>query len=173
MASEGPPQVAVVVPTYRRPQALERTLRALVSERPPVALEIVVSDDGSPEPEGAQVGDVVERLTGTLRENAVAGDPPARILLVRQENAGPAAARNHGARAASAPLLVFLDDDCAPAPGFLAYHLAAHTAGGQIAVLGHVEWAPEVPLTPFMELVVRGAQFNFGAIADPEQVPFT
>ena len=173
MASEGPPQVAVVVPTYRRPQALERTLRALVSERPPVALEIVVSDDGSPEPEGAQVGAVVERLTGTLRENAVAGDPPARIRLVRQENAGPAGARNHGARAASAPLLVFLDDDCAPAPGFLAYHLAAHTAGGQIAVLGHVEWAPEVPLTPFMELVVRGAQFNFGAIADPEQVPFT
>ena len=122
--------MAVVVPTYRRPQALERTLRALVSERPPVPLEIVVSDDGSPEPEGAQVAAAVERLAGTLSETPSAGDPPVRIRLVRQENAGPAAARNHGARATSAPLLVFLDDDCAPAPGFLAYHLAAHTAGG-------------------------------------------
>ena len=175
----GPPQgalradVAVVVPTYRRPQALERTLRALLSERPLVPLEVVVSDDGSPEPERAQVAAIVERLDGEQASATSAGDSPVQIRLVRQENAGPAAARNHGARATSAPLLVFLDDDCAPAPDFLASHLAAHTAGAKVAVLGHVKWASEVPLTPFMELVVRGAQFNFGAIADPEQVPFT
>jgi hypothetical protein len=55
----------------------------------------------------------------------------------------------------------------------LRVHLAAHAGADRVAVLGHVAWSPEVRTTPFMELVVRGAQFNYGAIADPERVPFT
>jgi GT2 family glycosyltransferase len=160
--------VAVVIPTYRRPDALARTLAALVEQDAGVPVEVIVSDDGTPEPEAARV----EAAVAAAAERASARKG-FRLRLVRHENGGPAAARNAGVRATEAPLLVFLDDDCAPAPDFLATHLAAHAPGERLAVLGHVAWAPEVRVSPFMELVVRGAQFNYGAIADPERVPFT
>jgi glycosyltransferase involved in cell wall biosynthesis len=37
------------------------------------------------------------------------------ITLLRQDNAGPATARNTGANRAKGDRLVFIDDDCAPA----------------------------------------------------------
>jgi GT2 family glycosyltransferase len=159
--------VAVVIPTYRRPDALARTLAALAEQDAGVPVEVIVSDDGTPEPEAEKVAAAV-----TAAADRAGAARRFRFELVRHENGGPAAARNAGARATEAPLLVFLDDDCAPAPDFLATHLAAH-AGERVAVVGHVAWAPGVRVTPFMELVVRGAQFNYGAIADPERVPFT
>lgn len=191
---------AVVIPTYRRPEALARTLDALLRQEVPGLVEVVICDDGSPSPEGEQVRAVVAgaaaragaHLHGSSGADSAAGAgtpndddvaaPGTRLAvgrhgftvrLIRQDNAGPAAARNAAARAAQAPLLLFLDDDCAPAPGWLATHLQAHAGGESFAVQGHVAWAPDVRVTPFMELVVRGAQFNFGAIADPERVPFT
>jgi GT2 family glycosyltransferase len=161
------PAVSVVIPTFRRPSDLRRTLASLAEQRPGIPWEIVVCDDGSPEPEAAETAAEVHALA----ERHLPEGPA--ISLLRQENAGPAAARNAGARGAAAPLLVFLDDDCAPAPGWLQRHLAAHQAQPDVAVLGHVAWDPSVRVTPFMELVVRGAQFNYGAITDPQRVPFT
>jgi glycosyltransferase involved in cell wall biosynthesis len=40
--------LSVVVPTYRRPTALARTLEALVAQRAGFAFEVVVCDVGSP-----------------------------------------------------------------------------------------------------------------------------
>ncbi len=158
------PACAVVIPTYKRPAALRRTLSALVLQPEARDVEVVVVDDGSPPPDGDAVATTVEQF----REQH-----GLEVRVVHQENAGPAAARNTGARSTGAPLLVFLDDDCAPAPGFLARHLEARAPGERIARMGHVAWSPDLRVTPFMELVVRGAQFNYGAIADPERVPFT
>ena len=42
------------------------------------------------------------------------------MRLIRQANAGPAAARNRGAAEARRPYLAFTDDDCAPDPRWLA-----------------------------------------------------
>lgn len=165
----GDPMAAVLIPTYRRPQALARTLDALLGQEVASPVEVVICDDGSPGEEGGQVQAVVAAAAARAASGALQGG----LRLIRQANAGPAAARNAAARAARAPLLLFLDDDCAPAPGWLSAHLRAHRGGEPLAVLGHVAWAPGVRVTPFMELVVRGAQFNFGAIADPERVPFT
>jgi GT2 family glycosyltransferase len=207
------PDISVVVPTYRRAAALRRTLAALGRQRGAPPFEVVVCDDGSPEGEAAAIADAVEAARTSAPGHGAA------VRLVRQENAGPAAARNAGARAAVAPLLLFLDDDCAPAADLLARHWEAHQAllhpptpsphpagsrrvpgshgekeqtrtsplhpegsrrtnGSQgeselVAVMGHVAWDPAMRVTPFMELVVRGAQFNYGAISDPEHVPFT
>jgi GT2 family glycosyltransferase len=72
--------------------------------------EILVVDDGSPEP---------LRLPEELGA--------LRVRLIRQSNQGPAAARTRGAAEAHGKYLAFLDDDCRPEPGWLAAY-AEHTA---------------------------------------------
>lgn len=152
--------VAVVIPTYRRPGALARTLHALAQQPGAADAEVIVCDDGSPEEDAAEYRRIA---SGSL----------LKVTLLRQENAGPAAARNRGAQATRAPLVVFLDDDCAPASGFLEAHGRDRLSEERVAVLGHVLWAPHLRVTPFMEMVTRGAQLNYDAIADPSRVPFT
>ncbi len=96
------PRWSVVVPTFNRPEALRHALAALdrlVSPRGDH--EIVVVDDG-----------------GSADLGFVADHPRTRLL--RQANAGPAAARNAGAAAARGRFLAFTDDDCRPRPDWLA-----------------------------------------------------
>jgi GT2 family glycosyltransferase len=93
----------VVVPTYARPQRLAECLHALARlEPPPGGYEVVVVDDGSPQP----LDDVVAPHAALAR-------------LHRQDNGGPARARNAGAALARGERLAFTDDDCRPAPGWL------------------------------------------------------
>ncbi len=46
------------------------------------------------------------------------------VRLISQANAGPAAARNHGAREARGSIILFTDDDCVPMPGWIDAMLA-------------------------------------------------
>lgn len=96
------PTVSVVIPFYRA-----RYLRdAIASVRAQTFTdyELVVVDDGSPDREE------VERL-------AVSED--ARIRYLRQENQGPAAARNTALRAARGQFVAFLDSDDTWEPTYL------------------------------------------------------
>jgi glycosyltransferase involved in cell wall biosynthesis len=114
------PDVTVVVPTRDRPSALERCLAALDAQTMTDGFEVVVVDDGSADRDA--VAQVVMR------------HPTAR--LIRHESAaGPAAARNSGARAAGAPVLCFTDDDCMPEPEW-AERLSAAVLSGAAAVAG-------------------------------------
>jgi GT2 family glycosyltransferase len=125
------PLVTIVIPTYRRGALLARTLRAVAALDPIVARETVVVDDGSDEANLALV------------ESAVAATPSAR--LIRQENAGPARARNTGYRTGAGDLVAFIDDDCAPTPDWLRRLVAPFAEGGERlgAVGGRV--LPEPP----------------------------
>ena len=105
------PVVSVVCATYRRPEALSRLLRALAAQDLEAPFEVVISDDGS--------GDLAPARA------AVAEHGPSVRLLEHPTNRGPAAARNDGWRAASAPVVAFTDDDCQPTPGWLRAGLAA------------------------------------------------
>jgi GT2 family glycosyltransferase len=96
---------SVIVPTYQRRAALARCLDALAAQTiGRDRFEVIVVDDGSAEPPR----DVVARAVASLD-----------VRLIEQENAGPAAARNAGARAARGAYLVFTDDDCRPDAGWL------------------------------------------------------
>jgi hypothetical protein len=53
-------------------------------------------------------------------------DTPYRLRLADEPHRGLAATRNAGARHAQNPIVVFLDDDIVPEPGFLSAHAAAH-----------------------------------------------
>ncbi len=99
------PFFSIVVPTYNRPIRLAACLQALSQlDYPRDRYEVVVVDDGSPEPMDAVVDPMRSLLT---------------ISLIRQQNAGPAAARNAGAQRATGELIAFTDDDCMPSPDWL------------------------------------------------------
>jgi GT2 family glycosyltransferase len=122
MTPEAEPFLSVVIPTHERPEQLTRCLEALArQDYPRERFSLVVVDDGSPTP-------VSEVLAGT--------DGPLRVDLIRQRNAGPAAARNAGARRARGSLLVFTDDDCTPEPGWLRALAAAHVETPDAALGG-------------------------------------
>jgi GT2 family glycosyltransferase len=106
------PFCSVIVPTYNRNDALGNCLLGLAkSAMPREHFEVIVVDDGSSQPIDRQVH--TETLDLDLR-------------IVRQENAGPATARNAGARVARGELLVFTDDDCIVNPDWLDRLVEAH-----------------------------------------------
>jgi GT2 family glycosyltransferase len=106
------PLVSIVIPTYARPERLRDCLAALARQTMPAdAFEVVVVDDGSPQP-------VVPP------EVATPASPIIRII--RQPNAGPSAARNRGVREAGGELVAFTDDDCRPTPTWLESLVSAH-----------------------------------------------
>lgn len=96
-----PPFVSVIIPAYNAAATLPACLTALAAQTyPRDRYEVIVVDDGSQD---------------TTAEIAAA----AGVRVIRQANAGPAAARNAGAAAAQGELLLFTDADCAPVPGWI------------------------------------------------------
>jgi GT2 family glycosyltransferase len=127
-------RACVVIPTYRRPDFLERCLGALVMQQfDPACFEIVVADDG---PEEATRQQVERWAAGTL------GRPAIRYVPVTATQ-GPAGARNRGWRQASGVVIAFTDDDTVPHPDWLAEGVRA-LRPGVVAAAGRVI----VPLAP-------------------------
>jgi len=96
------PRYSIVIPTYNRATSVENTLAGCFAQSFE-NFEIVVVDDGSTDDTLA----VLEKIA----------DP--RLVVVAQENAGPAAARNHGMRKARGDYIAFLDSDDVWYPDFL------------------------------------------------------
>ncbi len=115
-------RASVVIPTYRRKDALLRALRSLASQSiEPASYEVVVVVDGSDD--------------GTL-EAAASSPQPYALRVLWQGNSGRAAACNTGVAAAQAELVVLLDDDMEASPQLLEAHLRAHEAGPRLGVMG-------------------------------------
>ena len=113
--------VSVVIPTRDRPAALGRCLAALAEQDGAAELDVVVVDDGSPDRAA------VDEATASS---------PLSPRVVRTPGRGPAAARNLGARAAKGDVVLFLDDDCEPAPAW-ATRLAAAVSEAAPVAAGH------------------------------------
>lgn len=124
----------VIVPTYNRPQLLERSLRALLAQDPPPpGYQVIVVDDGS----AAETGAAVQRAAGSDQ----------RVSYLRHEiNRGLSATRNTGVREARGDIVLFVDDDVVVEPGYVATHLAVHQRADpeRIAVIGNLLFPPEV-----------------------------
>jgi glycosyltransferase involved in cell wall biosynthesis len=86
--------VTVVIPCFNHGRFLREAVESALAQRdgPP---RVIVVDDGSTEEETARALDAL----------------PAGVELVRQRNAGPAAARNAGIERSRTPLLLMLDAD--------------------------------------------------------------
>ena len=114
-------KLSVIIPSYSRPDSLQRLLSELTRQAVDEAMEVLVVDDGSPTP----LGGVVQK---------VAAHAPFRMWDVRVPHAGPIAARNVGARYARGDYLLYLDDDIGVEPNFIQAHIDAHRQIGRGAV---------------------------------------
>jgi GT2 family glycosyltransferase len=157
-------EFSVVIPTFNRRRVLAEVLAALDTQEEAPPFEIVVVDDGSTDGTFEWLG---QRTAGR----------PLRQL--RQQNRGPAAARNRGVEVAAGARIAFLGDDTVPEGDWLARHAARHRQtttpadGAGVAVLGYTAWHPRMRLTPFLRYInEHGLQFGYALITDPERVPF-
>jgi glycosyltransferase involved in cell wall biosynthesis len=155
------PPVSVVIPTFERMDVLPQVLAALEAQQDAPAFEVVVVDDGSRD---------------TTREFLAAYGGGLDLRVLRQENRGPAAARNAGVQASRGELVAFLGDDTVPEAGWLAAHVTAHRTRAHrtpIAVLGYTGWHASMRPTAFLRYInEHGLQFGYALIDEPEQVPF-
>ncbi len=160
--------VSVIIPTFNRKDTLAKCIHALFAQTYSNNYEIIVVDDGST--------DGTEALMNTLLSNA-----PCIMRYSRQANRGPAAARNAGIKMAQGGLILFIDDDIIAVPTLLESHFNWHLKypDEKTAVLGYVEWSPDIEITPFMRWLDNGGpQFSFNKIlneidVNPERYFYT
>lgn len=153
-------KLSVVIPTFNRKPALMECLAAFRAQQCSGEAELLVVDDGSTD--------------GTAEAVAGLERGPVPIKYLRQENRGPAAARNLGIRNAAGGVVLFTGDDMIPAPGMLQAHLDFHLSrpDENIAMLGLVSWHERIAVSPFMHWLENGGpQFGFSRFRQGEAVP--
>ncbi len=127
-------RASVVVPTRNRAARLRELLASLRDQRVAAGeFEVIVVDDASADDGATRRALDDEIALGELRLRAIRRDAPG----------GPGGARNTGWRAAGAPVVAFIDDDCRAAPGWLAAGLAAAEARPGAIVQGRIDLIPE------------------------------
>lgn len=139
-ATDGP-IFSIVIPTYNRPEQLAACLQACARlDYPRKRFEVIVVDDGGATP----LDPVVAPFHGALA-----------LKLLRQENAGPATARNRGAAEARGEFLAFTDDDCQPAPVWLRALAARCLASPDCAIGGQtLNGLPHNPYSTASQLLI-------------------
>jgi len=138
------PLFSIVIPTYGRIPPLRECLTAVAQLESTAAFEVIVVDDGSPEP----VAPMVESFRKTLS-----------VRVVERARGGPAVARNSGAAVARGRFLAFTDDDCRPAPNWLQVLAAEFERNGRQLLGGRVE--NSLTNNPYSEASERIGQFVY------------
>ena len=144
------PLLTVVISTLGNHDGLRRVLESYEHQRDvAAAFEVVVVADAA-EP-------VIEEVEAAARGR------PYGARIVRGGRAGLSANRNRGLAEARTALVMFTDNDTLAEPDLVAQHLDWHERypEPEVAVLGHVRWASEIDVTPFMRWLDRGIQFDY------------
>lgn len=126
MTKRALPLVSVIVPVFNEERLLPEAI-ASIRRQDDARVEIVAVDDGST--------DGTPELLERLRR-----EPGALLRIVRQDNAGPGAARNAGAHAAQGEILAFLDADDLWSAGWLRSVRTRLEAEPEALLLGHTSF---------------------------------
>lgn len=147
------PHISVIIPFYNRREEAATCISAVLGQKLPdgITTEVIAVDNGSND--------------GTL--DALRKYP---IRVVECATRGPAAARNAGFRAASAPIVAFTDSDCIPADDWL-FHLVEPFVDDDVICTGgrikgiHVRHG----VTAFMEFnrILNNEKFFYGVLCFP------
>ncbi len=142
-------KLTALLTTYNRAQYLDDVLTSVRSQTcSRDDYELVVIDDGSTD----NTSSIVQKYRDDL---------PVRYI--RQDNAGLAAARNHGVSVARAPLVLMMDDDDIVQPRNFDEHLRSHEAypAKEIAVLGFTKLRDDIAADLLMHFVTETCGFLF------------
>lgn len=107
------------MPCFRAGNTVATALASVLGQSEP-DFEVILVDDGSPDE------------TVAIALHAAGGD--TRVQVLRQQNAGPAAARNNGVAAGSGRLIAFLDADDRWSDGLLARHRERFATDDQLGI---------------------------------------
>jgi glycosyltransferase involved in cell wall biosynthesis len=127
-------RTSVIVPTFNGATRIGACLDALVPQVKKHAGEILVVNDGS-----------------TDQTAVVAATYPG-VIVLDQPNAGPAAARNHGAMKAIGDIILFTDDDCVPTSAWLSEMLRPFVDPEVIGVKGVYRTDQESIVARFVQI---------------------
>jgi GT2 family glycosyltransferase len=142
--------VSVIIPTWKRPQQLTKTLDKIYACSPPPS-EILIHID-------ANDTETTETLTNV-------GYPALRIFIATTRQ-GPGGGRNLLAREAQQPLLASFDDDSYPMdPDYFSEAVRIMDAHPKAAVLtASVTWRDQVPIPTTSSIVPVRVFENCGCI---------
>ena len=115
---------SVIIPTYNRLPILQKCLQGLAQQQiaaPVKEYEVIVVDDGSNDGTWDWLSDYQQQMP--------------QLRCFRQQNAGPAAARNVGLDQANGDIIVFIDSDLVVTDSFLQAH--GNALIREFAKLGH------------------------------------
>lgn len=130
-------EVTVVVPAYKRPDALRRAVQSLLDQdMDPGRYEVIVVDS-SPTDENVRV---VESLIPAAR---------CSLRVVTKVAEGPGPSRNAGATAGSGRYIALMDSDCLATPSWVRLGAAAFDDDGIGVVQGRTLPEPGVPTGVF------------------------
>ena len=119
-------ETSIVIPSFRRPDGLERAIASVLAQRDVAAPHEILVVDNDPE---ASAEPVVGRMAGQDRVS---------IRYVREPRPGISHTRNTGVAHAAGRYLAFLDDDEEADPQWLAHFFEALQRFGADAVVGPV-----------------------------------
>lgn len=141
--------VTVAIPTYGRDEVLVNTIRSCLEDPQPPGAVIVV--DQTPEHDAA--------TEAILSEWSREG----RIIWDRPKIASQPAAMNRALQLATTKLILFLDDDVEPAPGFVQSHALAHEEDETWIVVGQIvqPWQEPTDVEPPPSKDPLKADFEF------------
>lgn len=156
------PLVSVIIPTRGRPEKLRACLGCLSEQNASTPrFEVVVSLDGPCEASRA------------VCELAWSGFD---MVLVESPRQGIAVAKNWAIERSRGRLLLLINDDILPEPGFVEAHVLAHAeredAGlGEAMVLGHSPWVVPEDASLFDRLLAQSSMvFFYDRMITPEGV---
>ena len=153
MPTKRAPRVSIIIPSHNRRPRLILALEAIARQRFPLeTVEVIVVADGCHD-------DTVAAVT--------AFSAPFALRVTELPGVGPAIARNRGAELASAPLLLFLDDDVEPLDQWIGAHVEAHETHPDSAVIGPYPPWPDGSRDEFRALVRNWWMAHFDELSRP------
>ena len=142
-------RLTALLTTYNRAKYLSDVLSSIQSQTcSRDDYELIVVDDGSTD----DTASIVQKFREALP-----------VLYIRQDNAGLAAARNHGISVARAPLILMMDDDDIVHPSNFEEHIRSHEAypAKEIAVLGLTKLRDDIAADPLMNFATETCAYLF------------
>jgi glycosyltransferase involved in cell wall biosynthesis len=129
--------VSVIIPTYNRLSRLKQVIAALEAQQyPHDAFEVIIVSDGATDGTHEYLQQLVT---------------PLNLHWTKQQNSGPAAARNNGVSRAQGEYILFIDDDVVPQSQLIAEHMRIHqTSAHEVVVLGPMLTPAGFVMTPWV-----------------------